>query len=55
MRFLIERMCETYGPSSKVTCVLSTDSPLGGQVGGQAGLDGFARLSGHGPHGWGAQ
>lgn len=30
MRFLIERMCETYGPSSKVTCVLSTESPLGG-------------------------
>ena len=30
MRFLLERMCETYGPSSKVTCVLSTDSPLGG-------------------------
>ena len=29
-RFLIERMCETYGPSSKVTCVLSTESPLGG-------------------------
>lgn len=25
VRFLIERMCETYGPSSKVTCVLSSD------------------------------
>lgn len=30
VRFLIERMCETYGPSSRVTCVLSSDSPLGG-------------------------
>jgi len=30
VRFLIERMCETYGPSSKATCVLSADSPLGG-------------------------
>ncbi len=32
VRFLIERMCETYGPSSKVTCVLSSDSPLGGDM-----------------------
>ena len=30
VRFLIERMCETYGPSSRVTCVLSSDSPFGG-------------------------
>ncbi|MCK6395071.1 hypothetical protein [Zoogloea sp.] len=30
VRFLIERMCEAYGPSNKVSCVLSTDSPLGG-------------------------
>ena len=31
VRFLIERMCETYGPSSNLTCVLSTESPLGGE------------------------
>lgn len=30
VRFLIERMCEAYGPSNKVSCVLSSDSPLGG-------------------------
>lgn len=30
VRFLIERMCETYGPSSKQSCVLSSESPLGG-------------------------
>lgn len=29
-RFLVERMCETYGPSSKVTCVLSNDMAAGG-------------------------
>lgn len=32
VRFLIERMCETYGPSSKSTCVLASDSPLGGDM-----------------------
>ena len=31
VRFLIERMCETYGPSSRLTCVLATESPLGGE------------------------
>lgn len=32
VRFLIERMCQTYGPSSKQNCVLSSDSPLGGDM-----------------------
>ncbi|RTL29506.1 MAG: hypothetical protein EKK49_14340 [Rhodocyclaceae bacterium] len=29
-RFLIERMCTTYGPASAVTCMLSSNSPRGG-------------------------
>ena len=38
MRFLIERMCETYGPSSKVTCILSNDmDPSGDDRAGKAG------------------
>lgn len=32
VRFLIERMCQAYGPSSKQNCVLSSDSPLGGDI-----------------------
>jgi type IV pilus assembly protein PilX len=31
VRFLIERMCNAYGPSSKANCVLSAYSPKGGE------------------------